>query len=234
MTNKNEKKQKMLVKVCGMRDADNISELIKLKPDYLGFIFYGKSKRFVTNFPEIEITSDIKKVGVFVNETIDKVIEIVKINRLGAVQLHGNESPEYCNQLRQSEMVTERSRSNNNDKVISTSLNHQIEIFKAFSVDDDFDFSKTDVYQNVCDYLLFDTKGKEYGGNGVKFNWQVLDSYKGKIPFLLSGGISKVDASEIKKIAHKAFAGIDINSGFEIEPALKNINEIKEFKQNLK
>ena len=107
-----------------MRDADNISELIKLKPDYLGFIFYGKSKRFVTNFPEIEITSDIKKVGVFVNETIDKVIEIVKINRLGAVQLHGNESPEYCNQLRQSEMVTERSRSNNNDKVISTSLNH--------------------------------------------------------------------------------------------------------------
>ncbi|MDV7185810.1 phosphoribosylanthranilate isomerase [Lutibacter sp. TH_r2] len=204
----------MKIKVCGMRDAENISELVKLKPDYMGFIFYGKSKRFVSDFPQVEIPSEIKKVGVFVNESFDEVIEIVEKNKLDAIQLHGNESPDYCEEL----------------KVL---MIRPVEIFKAFSVDDNFDFSKTLAYQKCCDYLLFDTKGKEYGGNGVKFNWQVLDNYKGETPFLLSGGIAKVDAAEIKNISHKAFAGIDINSGFEIEPALKNIKDIKEFKQNL-
>ena len=204
----------MKIKVCGMRDAENISELIKLKPDYIGFIFYGKSKRFVSVFPQVEIPSEIKKVGVFVNEDIDKVIEIAEENKLDAIQLHGNELPEYIEEL----------------KVL---LIREIEVFKAFSVDDSFEFSKTDAYQKVCDYLLFDTKGKDYGGNGVKFNWQVLDNYKGETPFLLSGGISKVDALAINKISHKAFVGVDINSGFEIEPALKNIANIKEFKQNL-
>ena len=204
----------MKIKVCGMRDSENILELIKLKPDYLGFIFFGKSKRFVTNFPKVEIPSTIKKVGVFVDETVDAVIEIVEENKLDAVQLHGDETPEYIEEL----------------KVL---LIKKVEIFKAFSVDDNFDFTKTEPYQKVCDYLLFDTKGKDYGGNGIKFNWQVLNNYKGVTPFLLSGGISKVDALEIKKMLHKAFAGIDINSGFEIEPALKNINDIKEFKQNL-
>jgi len=197
-----------------MRDANNILELIKLKPDYMGFIFYEKSKRFVTNFPEVKIPSEIKKVGVFVNETIDKVIEIAEKYKLEAIQLHGNESLEYIEEL-------------------IVLLIRKVEIFKAFSVDDTFDFSKTDAYQKACDFLLFDTKGKDYGGNGVKFNWQILENYKGTTPFLLSGGISKVDASEIKKISHKAFVGIDINSGFEIEPALKNIANIKEFKQNL-
>ncbi len=209
----------MKIKVCGMRDAENISELIQLKPDYLGFIFYGKSKRFVTNFPKLEIPSTIKKVGVFVNETVDTIIEIVEENILEAIQLHGNESPEYIEEL----------------KVL---LIKKVEIFKAFSVDDNFDFSKTEPYQKVCDYLLFDTKGKDYGGNGVKFNWQVLDNYKGNLPYLLSGGISKKDAQALllflsKQEAEKCI-GVDINSGFEIEPALKNINDIKEFKQNLK
>lgn len=204
----------MLLKVCGMRDAENISELVKLKPDYIGFIFYDKSKRFVTSFPEVEIPSEIKKVGVFVNETIDELIKIAEENNLEAIQLHGNESPDYCEELR-------------------VLLIRKVEILKAFSVDDDFDFSTTMAYQKVCDFMLFDTKGKEHGGNGVKFNWQVLDNYKGETPFLLSGGISKVDAAEIKKISHKTFAGIDVNSGFEIEPAFKNIEDIKEFKQNL-
>ena len=229
----------MKIKVCGMRDTENISELVKLKPDYIGFIFYGKSKRFVAKFPKIEIPSKIKKVGVFVNENIDEVIEIVEKNKLDAIQLHGSETPEYCKDLRncltkpsRSE-VTERSRSDNSGEVISTPLNHPFEIFKAFSVDDNFNFEKTKVYEKACNYFLFDTKGKDYGGNGVKFNWQILDNYKGETPFLLSGGISKVDAAEIKNVSHKAFAGVDINSGFEIEPGLKNIANIKEFKQNL-
>jgi len=204
----------MLLKVCGMREAKNISELIRIEPDYIGFIFYGKSKRFVANFPEVEIPSNVKKTGVFVNESLAEVIKIVESYNLKAVQLHGNESPEYINKLR-------------------ALLIRKIEVFKAFSVDDDFDFSKTNPYQKICDYLLFDTKGENYGGNGVKFNWLVLDRYKGRTPFLLSGGISKVDAEEIKKISINAFAGVDINSGFEIEPAIKNIENIKEFKQNL-
>ncbi len=204
----------MKIKVCGMRDAENISELVKLKPDYMGFIFYGKSKRFVTAFPKAKIPSEIKKVGVFVNETLESIIKITKKNELDAIQLHGNETFEYCKKLK-------------------ALLTHKVEIFKAFSVDDDFDFYKTKAYQKICDFLLFDTKGKDYGGNGVKFNWQVLENYKGDTPFLLSGGISKSDVEDIKKISHKAFAGVDINSGFEIEPALKNIEDIKEFKQNL-
>ena len=224
----------MKIKVCGMRDAENISELIKLEPDYIGFIFYSKSKRFVTNFPKIEIPSKIKKVGVFVNESIETVLEIVQNHQLDAVQLHGNETPEYIDELRKVICHSEQSEESIKSEILRFTQNDkEIELFKAFSVDDNFDFTKTEAYQKVCDYLLFDTKGKDYGGNGVKFNWQVLDNYNGETPFLLSGGISKVDAEEIKKISHSAFAGVDINSGFEIKPALKNIANIKEFKQNL-
>lgn len=204
----------MKIKVCGMRNSENIQSLLALKPDFVGFIFYAKSKRFVGDFPQIDFPKEIKKVGVFVNETIEEIERIVLKHQLNAVQLHGNESPEYC-------------------KALLRIGNQQIEILKAFSVDDDFDFSETEPYQAVCDYLLFDTKGKDYGGNGIKFNWDVLQKYKGKIPFLLSGGISKNDVFDIKNFKHYAFAGVDINSGFETEPALKNINEIKEFKNNL-
>jgi phosphoribosylanthranilate isomerase len=224
-------RERIRLKVCGMKYKDNIEQVAALQPDYLGFIFYEKSARYFDSKNIPKLPKSIKKVGVFVNEEIDKVLSIVKENKLEAVQLHGNESPEYCKQLKI--LVAECSKSDNNNNVISTPLNHQIEIFKAFSVDDNFEFSKTEAYQKVCDYLLFDTKGKEYGGNGIKFNWQVLDNYKGALPFLLSGGISKVDALAINEISHKAFAGVDINSGFEIEPALKNIANIKEFKQNL-
>jgi phosphoribosylanthranilate isomerase len=208
----------MKIKVCGMRDSENLQSLITLKPDYVGFIFYPKSKRFVTDFPQVNFLENIKKVGVFVNETIDEVLKIVEKYQLHAVQLHGDETPEYC------EEIIKRSRK---------ATSYPIEIFKAFSVDDDFDFSKTDAYQNLCNYLLFDTKGKDYGGNGVKFNWEVLKKYTGETPFLLSGGITKNDAAAIKKIKHNAFAGVDVNSGFEIAPALKNINDLKEFKNNL-
>jgi len=216
----------MKIKVCGMRDSENIQSLLALKPDFVGFIFYNKSKRYVTDFPKVDFPNDIKKVGVFVNETIEEVIKTVTAYKLDCVQLHGNESPEYCKELRHSELVTELGRS-----VVSES--HSFEIFKAFSIDDTFDFSITNDYQKTCDYLLFDTKGKDYGGNGVKFNWLVLENYKGETPFLLSGGITKNDVDQIKKIKHAAFAGLDINSGFEIEPALKNINDIKDFKNNL-
>lgn len=194
-----------------MRDKENISGLLALKPDYIGFIFYDKSKRFVTDFPQIEIPSTTKKVGVFVNESIDEIIDKVIKYKLDFVQLHGNETPEYCEKL----------------------AKQKIKIIKAFSVDEDFNFDLTLPFEEQVSLFLFDTKGKEYGGNGVKFNWELLQNYKGKTLFLLSGGVTKNDAEEIKKFKHPALLGIDINSGFELEPALKNIYEIKEFKSRL-
>jgi len=201
----------MKIKVCGMRDKENISGLLALKPDYIGFIFYDKSKRFVADFPQIEIPSSIKKVGVFVNETIEEIIEKANKHTLDFVQLHGNETPEYCSALSEK----------------------NIKIIKAFSVDENFDFSATKPFEKCVSLFLFDTKGNNYGGNGIKFNWELLQNYTGKTPFLLSGGISKNDSEEIMKFKHPAFLGIDINSGFELEPGLKNIKEIKEFKNRL-
>ena len=209
-----------------MRDSENLQTLIALEPDFIGFIFYDKSKRFVAEFPQVNIPLYIKKVGVFVNETIDNVLKIVKEYQLDFVQLHGNESPEYC-----AELLAKQASS------IDFMESFQLGIIKAFSIDDDFDFNVTDTYSGNCDYFLFDTKGKEYGGNGVKFNWDVLKNYKGEKPYLLSGGISNKDTSQIldffKKPAAKKCIGLDVNSGFEIEPGLKNIKEINEFKQNL-
>ncbi len=212
----------MKIKVCGMRESENLQSLIALEPDFIGFIFYDKSKRFVNDFPQVEIPLYIKKVGVFVNETTENILKTVSAYNLDYVQLHGDESPEFCFQLAKSQQV-------NNGFMES----FQLGVIKAFSVDESFDFSKTEQFEQSCDYFIFDTKGKDYGGNGVKFNWEILKNYNGKTPFLLSGGISKIDSAEIVKIKHKAFAGVDINSGFELEPGLKNIDDIKEFKQNL-
>ena len=202
---------KMKIKVCGMGESENISELMTLKPDFIGFIFYNQSKRFVADFPQIEIPSSIKKVGVFVNETIEEIVEKATQFELDFVQLHGNETADYCEEL-------------------STK---NIKIIKAFSVDENFDFSATKPFEKHVPLFLFDTKGKNYGGNGLKFNWELLQNYAGNTPFLLSGGINKNDSEEIKKFKHPGFLGIDINSGFELEPALKNISEIKEFKSSL-
>lgn len=194
-----------------MRDKENISGLLVLKPDYIGFIFYVQSKRFVSDFPQIEIPSTTKKVGVFVNETIEEIIEKANKHTLDFVQLHGNETLEYC---------------------LALSAKN-IKIIKVFSVDENFDFSATKPFEKCVSLFLFDTKGNNYGGNGIKFNWELLQNYTGKTPFLLSGGICINDAEEIKKFKHPAFLGIDINSGFELEPGLKNIKEIKEFKSLL-
>jgi len=196
----------MKIKVCGMKIPENIEKLSKLDIDFMGFIFYQKSKRYTDKVP-VKITENVKKVGVFVNEDLGILTKIVKENSLQYVQLHGNETIEYCKKVSQK----------------------NIKIIKAFSVDDNFDFNITCRYQTFCDYFVFDTKGKNYGGNGIKFNWEILENYKGETPFLLSGGISSKDLDAIKKYNHKRFAGIDINSGFEIEPGNKNILEIENF-----
>ena len=195
-----------------MKFTENIEQVSGLYPDYMGFIFYEKSKR---NFEGVipKLPKSIKKTGVFVNEYPEIVISLVEEYQLEAIQLHGDETVTYIKQLK-------------------THL-PSIEIIKVFGIKDEFNFDVLTPFLPLVDYFLFDTKGINYGGNGVKFNWELLENYTGNTPFLLSGGISKNDAEEINKIKHSAFAGIDINSGFEIEPGLKNIEKIKEFKQYL-
>lgn len=232
----------MKIKVCGMRDRDNIQELAELSPDYMGFIFFERSKRHVADFPEITIPTEIKKVGVVVNESIEFVTNLIHKNGLNAIQLHGNETPEYCNELKI--LVTEQralsgvETSRNDNKlganVISTPHNHDIEIIKAFSVDESFDFSKSKPYESSCDLFIFDTKGKEYGGNGVKYDWSILKNYKGETPFLLSGGIRPEDVDAVNEFSHKKCTGLDLNSGFEDAPGVKNIEKLRGFIKEIK
>jgi phosphoribosylanthranilate isomerase len=204
------------IKVCGMRDPENILGVIAALPDYLGFIFYPKSKRFVgSDFSEETLTlvpETIQKAGVFVDETPEKVLEICKHLNLDVAQLHGNETPEYCRKIQ----------------------NSGITVFKAFSVDESFDFEQLNNYFGVCDYFLFDTKGHLPGGTGQKFNWQLLEKYTGSVPFFLSGGIGPDDLEAVLQFSHPQLFGIDINSGFEISPALKDVVKVKKFIQEIR
>ena len=199
------------IKVCGMRDPENILGVVIALPDFMGLIFYPQSKRFAGMQPISEILDVIppavKKVGVFVNETTLKVMEVCQNWKLDVVQLHGQESPEYCKKIQESGAT----------------------VFKAFSVDEQFDFEKLSAYSSVCNYFLFDTNGSLPGGTGLKFNWQLLENYKGEVPFFLSGGIDPGDLEAIKKFRHPMLYGIDINSGFEISPALKDVKKVNKF-----
>lgn len=192
-----------------MKYPENILEVSTLLPDYLGFIFWEKSSRyFDLEIPKIP--ESIKKVGVFVNATLEEILLKIKKYNLNLVQLHGNESPEFCKELKKS----------------------TIKIIKVFSVNDDFNFSALEPFEAVCDYFLFDTKGKLPGGNGITFNWQILQKHKSTKPFFLSGGIGLDDIKNIKKLNLPIYA-IDVNSKFEIEAGLKNIELLKSFKNNL-
>ncbi|OFX53627.1 MAG: N-(5'-phosphoribosyl)anthranilate isomerase [Bacteroidetes bacterium GWB2_41_8] len=199
------------IKVCGMRDPENVSGVVAARPNFIGFIFYPKSKRFVGFEPMPEILDiipdSVKKVGVFVDETPEKVLDIYRNWKLDVVQLHGHETPDYCRQIQSS----------------------GITVFKAFSVDESFDFTILEAYSTVCDYFLFDTKGQLPGGTGQKFNWQLLDNYNGDVPFFLSGGIGPDDLEAIRNFELPRWRGIDINSGFEIIPALKDVIKVKNF-----
>lgn len=192
-----------------MKYPENILEVSTLLPDYLGFIFWEKSSRyFDLEIPKIP--ESIKKVGVFVNANLEEILLKIKKYNLNLVQLHGNESPEFCKELKKS----------------------TIKIIKVFSVNDDFNFSALEPFEAVCDYFLFDTKGKLPGGNGITFNWQILKKYHSRKPFFLSGGIGLDDIKNIKKLNLPIYA-IDVNSKFEIEAGLKNIELLKSFKNNL-
>ncbi len=190
-----------------MKSPKNIKALEQLPINLMGFIFYEKSPRNVTRKSGIKIRKGVAKVGVFVNASIDFVMEKAKAHQLDYVQLHGQENLFYCQQLRQA----------------------GLHLIKAFSVDENFSFANTKGYEFYCNYFLFDTKGKNPGGNGFAFDWKLLKAYKGKTPFFLSGGIGEKDADAIKELNFKNLKGLDLNSKFEIKPALKDIQKIKNF-----
>lgn len=194
----------MKLKICGMKYPENILEVGGLLPDYMGFIFWKKSARYFDgNLPELP--QSIKKVGVFVNASIEEILEKIEKHDLQAVQLHGDESVEFCENLKKK-------------------LPNLIDVIKVFSILDTFDFAILNSYENVCDFFLFDTKGKLPGGNGTTFDWDVLKKYPSTKPFFLSGGIGveEMDAvNEILKTNLPVYA-VDVNSKLEIEPGLKN------------
>ncbi len=198
----------MIVKVCGMRDAENIREVEALGIDLMGFIFWPKSSRYVSERPAY-LPTNCKRVGVFVDENIEVVKKIAQDYALDYTQLHGNETPDYCALLKGHKLI------------------------KAFNIATAEDFEQTKPYQGFVDYFLFDTKGKSVGGNGTKFDWSVLDDYHGTTPFILSGGIGPDDTARIRSFHHPQLAGIDLNSKFEDAPALKNIQKLKTFLEQL-
>ncbi len=193
----------------------NIAEVAALQPDYLGFIFYEKSPRYFEG--EIpSLSPGIKKVGVFVDEKISKVIDLCKKYSLDVIQLHGNETKEYILDL----------------KGYLTLLYPDVLVWKAFSVDEEFDFSEIKIFENKVDAFLFDTKGKEKGGNGYTFNWEILKNYPSKKPFILSGGIGLEEVDPLREILKTDLPihAIDVNSKFETAPGLKDAVLLQGFK----
>jgi phosphoribosylanthranilate isomerase len=198
----------MKIKVCGLRESENINAVAALGPDYVGFICYNLSPRFIAELPvdiALNLPSNIQKTGVFVNETSETIHSLIATHGFDVIQLHGDESPEFSNGFR--------------DKVI---------VFKAFGLDENFDFSQLNSYVNNVDYFLFDTKTKGYGGSGKTFDWAILNNYKLDVPFFLSGGISLDNLEEITKINHPQFYGVDLNSRFETAPGVKDIGKLKQ------
>ncbi len=187
-----------------MRDAENIREVEALGIDLMGFIFWPKSSRYVSERPAY-LPTNCKRVGVFVDEDIETVKRITEDYALDFIQLHGHESRAYCAQLK------------------------GLKLIKAFNIATTEEFKQTEPYTGIVDYFLFDTKGKSVGGNGEKFDWSVLSAYDGETPFLLSGGIGPDDAGRVKTFRHPKCLGIDLNSRFEQAPGLKDINKLKDF-----
>ncbi|OOQ61995.1 phosphoribosylanthranilate isomerase [Mucilaginibacter pedocola] len=198
----------MRIKVCGLKYPDNIADVAALSPDYMGFIYYSRSPRFIGELDEdvLETLPDhILKTGVFVNASVERVSKTMNKYGFDALQFHGTETPDYCALFRP-----------------------KVQVLKAFGVDEDFDFGRLEAYENKVDYFLFDTKTAAHGGSGQTFNWSVLNKYTGSVPFFLSGGLSLENLAEVGNINHPMLYGVDLNSRFESAPAEKDINKLKE------
>jgi phosphoribosylanthranilate isomerase len=198
------------IKVCGMRYPSNIKELAELVPDFIGFIFYPPSKRFVgVEFQKQDIDqlqNEINRTAVFVNAHHHEIVEFANLYGIKTLQLHGAETPQFCREL----------------------IDKGFTIIKAFGIDENFNFESLNEYLDHVDFFLFDTKTKEHGGSGLTFDWQTLENYTLNKPFFISGGLSPENLLAVLEIKNPSFYGLDLNSKFEIEPGLKNIDKLKD------
>ena len=203
----------MIIKVCGMREPENIRAVEATGTDWMGFIFFQKSPRFVENVPDY-LPQQSKRVGVFVNASIDEIVEKIKPFQLQLIQLHGRETPAFCRELRQR-------------------IPADMKIIKMIPIATRNDIQMADSFTNDVDYFLFESKiptnGGSYGGSGQQFDWSILQRYQGNVPFILTGGIGEEDAEQIALFHHPQFIGIDLNSRFETAPALKDTKKIRAF-----
>lgn len=205
--------KKLKLKVCGMKDPENIQGLLSIRPDFIGFIFYPKSSRYVEGLDEdliLRIPLSIKKVGVFVNESLTKVLKTADQYGLEYIQLHGDEDLEFAKSLK----------------------SRGLKVIKVFRIMDTLPISARK-YEGVADYFLFDTATASYGGSGRHFDWNILRNYNLSTPFLLSGGVQITDLPRIKQFEINQLVGIDVNSRFEISPGMKKMELLKELKEAL-
>jgi phosphoribosylanthranilate isomerase len=212
----NTNKPQLKIKVCGMRDAKNIEELSQLAVDYIGYIFYPESRRYVGETPDETIfkivPKSIKKVGVFVNAPLNEVLRVAETHKLDVVQLHGTEIADYCKAIKEK----------------------GIEVIKAFKAEPETLTCETVAYRFSCDYMLFDTPTPMHGGSGERFDWEILRLQKFSLPYFLSGGIGLDDVEKIKNLNLKGLFAVDINSKFETKPGFKDVKLISEFVKQLK
>jgi phosphoribosylanthranilate isomerase len=219
--------QEFFIKICGMRSEPNIRALSvgegsdESVPNYMGFIFYAASPRYVGDTFTLQtirsVPETVRTVCVVVDATADRITTLAQHYGFHAVQLHGNESPEFCRQLR-------------------TVLPRGVEVWKALSIATADDMARAADYAHAADRLLFDTKGASHGGNGTRFDWSLLEQYNSETPFFLSGGISADDVDEIVLLArrHKRLCGVDVNSRFETSPGVKDVAAVQEFVRTLR
>lgn len=195
------------LKVCGMRDRDNILDVAAFRPDFLGFIFYPNSPRYVGTEFQIpdELDASIKRVGVFVNSSLDEMLKLSTQHQLDYIQLHGDENAHLCHALKENDLG----------------------IIKVFGVDNQFDFESVKPFEPYVDYFLFDYKGELRGGNGVPFDWNVLEHYNSEVPFFLSGGVGPDNAAHITELTNPGLYAIDVNSGIEDSPGIKNNHKLE-------
>lgn len=200
----------MKLKICGLKYPENIKKITTMNLDYIGFIFYKNSPRYIENNFSVDfvnsIPEHIQKVGVFVNESEDNIFNTIAQYNLNAIQLHGNESEQICKEFKP-----------------------YIKVIKAFCIDEQFNFSILEKYIHSVDYFLFDTASESYGGTGKAFNHQLLLNYTYKVPFFMSGGIDGTKLKTIIDLNLKYLYALDINSKFEINPGLKDVSKIKTF-----
>lgn len=200
------------LKVCGLNNEENIRRISSLEPDYIGLNFYWKSKRFVTKDFNISNTENVQLVGVFVNDGLQRIFDLSKKYTLNYIQLHGDESPEFCECL----------------------LLHDLKIIKVFRVDEKFSFKEVEPFLGKADFFLFDAAGKDYGGNGKAFNWDILKKYPYDTPYFLAGGLNPENVNEVLNTDLPMLYGLDVNSGYELEPGIKDEKKIKELLKKIR